>query len=57
MAQAQFFYSNPNAPKTNKPNHIGTSIIIEHEGKILLEHRTDSDTWAIIGGGLKVMKT
>lgn len=51
---AQFFYKDQNAPKPNRPNHIGTSVIIEADGKILLEHRTDSDTWAIIGGGLNI---
>lgn len=52
--KAQFYYKNENAPKPNKPNHIGTSVIIESDNKILLEHRTDSDTWAVIGGGLKI---
>lgn len=51
--EAQFFYKDPTAPKPNQPSHIGTSVIIEADGKILMEHRTDSDTWAIIGGGLK----
>ena len=53
MRQAQFFYHNKNAPKPNRPNHIGTSVLIEYRDKLLLEHRTDSETWAIIGGGLK----
>ena len=53
MKQAQFFYRNPNAPKPNRPNHIGTSVLIEHEERLLLEHRMDSDTWAVIGGGLR----
>ena len=52
--KAQFFYKDINAPKPNRPNHIGTSVIIEVDNKILMEHRTDSDTWAIIGGGLKI---
>lgn len=51
---AQFFYRDINAPKPNRPNHIGTSVIIESDNKILLEHRTDSDTWAVIGGGVKI---
>lgn len=54
LMKAQFFYKDINAPKPNRPNHIGTSVIIEFENNILLEARTDSDTWAIIGGGLKV---
>lgn len=55
--KAQFFYKDSNAPKPNRSNHIGTSVIIEVNNKILMEHRTDSDTWAIIGGGLKIDET
>lgn len=52
MTQAQFYYRNENAPQP-KGNRIGTCVLIEYDGKLLLEHRTDSDTWAVIGGGLK----
>lgn len=51
--ESTIFYKDPNAPNPNRPNHIGTSVIIEVDNKILMEYRTDSDTWAIIGGGLK----
>lgn len=54
MKRAQFFYRNENAPKPNRPNHIGAAILIEQNHKLLLEHRADSERWAIIGGGLKV---
>lgn len=52
MEQAKFYYRDKNAPKPNRPNHIGTSVIIEYDGRILMEHRRDSETWAVIGGGL-----
>ena len=55
--KAKFYYRNENAPKPNRPNHIGTSVIIEDNGEILLEHRVDSDTWSVIGGGLNVDET
>ena len=54
MRQAQFFYQSENAPKPNRPNHIGVAILIEYDNKLLLEHRMDSERWAIIGGGLKI---
>ena len=54
MRQAQFFYRNDNAPKPNRPNHIGTSVILEYCDKIIMEHRKDSETWALIGGGLGI---
>ena len=52
MAQAQFYYRDENAPQPNG-NRIGTCVLLECDGKLLLEHRKDSDTWAVIGGGLK----
>jgi 8-oxo-dGTP pyrophosphatase MutT (NUDIX family) len=42
------------SPKPNKPNHIGVSVIIQYENKILLEHRVDSNRWAIIIGALNI---
>lgn len=53
MKQAEFFYNNPNAPKPNKPNLVGATILIEYNEMLLLEHRVDSERWAIIGGSLK----
>ncbi len=57
MGQAIFYYKDKNAPKPNRPNHIGTSILIEYDGKLLLEHRRDSEKWAVIGGGLFANET
>lgn len=53
MGEAKFYYRDVNAPKPNKPIHIGTCAIITYNGKVLLEKRTDSNRWALIGGGLK----
>ncbi len=53
MKQAEFFYQNPNAPKPNKPNLVGATILIEYNNMLLLEHRVNSERWAIIGGSLK----
>lgn len=57
MKQAEFFYRDAHAPKPNRPNHIGAAVVIEWAGKILLERRADSDTWAFIGGGLRTDET
>ncbi len=54
MGEAKFYYRDSNAPKPNKPIHIGTCAIIKYNGKVLLEKRTDSDRWALIGGGLEI---
>ena len=52
MRQSEFFYNNPNAPKPNKPNLLGTTMLIEYNNMLLLESRADSERWAIIGGSL-----
>ena len=57
MGQATFYYKNSNAPKPNKPNHIGATILINYDGKVLLESRKDSERWAFIGGGLFLNET
>ncbi len=38
MIEAKFYYKNENAPKPNKPNHIGVCAIIKYKNKILLEY-------------------
>ena len=50
MAQAQFYYRAEKAPQP-KGNRIGICVLLEYDGKLLPEHRSDSDTWAVIGGG------
>lgn len=52
MKKATFYYKDSSAPKPNKPNLIGATVLIEYDRKLLLEHRVDSDRWAIIGGSL-----
>ena len=55
--QAKFYYQDNDAPKPNKPNHIGVTAILISGGKILFEKRSDCARWSLIGGGLKVDET
>lgn len=48
------FYNSPEAPKPNRPIHLGAVGIIRCGDKVLLERRKDSDRWAFIGGGLEM---
>ena len=57
MKQAKFYYKNPSAPKPNRKNYIGATILIYYEDKVLLESRKDSDRWAFIGGGILLNET
>lgn len=54
MAIVTFYRGDPaNAPKTTKPAHLGANAIITWNGELLLERRRDSDTWGLVGGGVK----
>ena len=54
MAIVTFYRGDPkNAPKTTMPAHLGANAIITCKGKLLLEKRRDSDTWGLVGGGVK----
>ncbi len=54
MSIVKFYRGDPkNAPKTTMPAHLGANAIITCQGKLLLEKRRDSDTWGLVGGGVK----
>ena len=57
MAIVTFYRGDPNAPKTTMPAHLGANAIITCDGKLLLEKRRDSDTWGLVGGGVKKTET
>lgn len=57
MSIVKFYRGDPNAPKTTMPAHLGANAVITCQGKILLEKRRDSDTWGLIGGGVKKYET
>ncbi|MBR1893221.1 MAG: NUDIX domain-containing protein [Lachnospiraceae bacterium] len=48
------FYHSKEAPKPNKPIHLGAVALIRCKDSILLEKRADSERWSFIGGGLKM---
>ena len=53
MAVGTYYLNDPNAPKPNSPTHIGTNVLLEHDGKLLLERRWDCGQWGLIGGRLR----
>ncbi len=57
MAIVKFYRDDPNAPKPNMPARLGANAIITCDGKLLLEKRRDSDTWGLVGGGVKKHET
>lgn len=58
MSIVKFYRGDPkNAPKTTMGAHLGANAIITWDGKLLLEKRRDSDTWGLVGGGVKNHET
>ena len=53
MSIVKFYRNDPNAPKTTMRAHLGANAIITKGERLLLERRRDSDTWGLIGGGVK----
>ena len=57
MSVVTFYRGDPNAPKTTQGAHLGATAIIIWDDKLLLERRRDSDTWGLVGGGVKNYET
>lgn len=54
MAIVTFYRGDPkNAPKTTQKAHLGANVLIVCKDRLLLEKRRDSDTWGLVGGGVK----
>ena len=57
MSIVKFYRGDPNAPKTTMPARLGANVILTCQGRLLLEKRRDSDTWGLVGGGVKKTET
>lgn len=58
MAIVTFYNGAPkDAPKTTMPAHLGANAIITCKNRLLLEKRSDSDVWGLVGGGCKKWET
>ena len=54
MSIVKFYRGDPaNTPKTTQRTRLGANVILTCGGKLLLEKRRDSDTWGLVGGGVK----
>ena len=57
MSIVRFYRNDPLAPRPNMPARLGANAIIVWDDKLLLERRRDSDTWGLVGGGVKKRET
>jgi 8-oxo-dGTP pyrophosphatase MutT (NUDIX family) len=53
-SRAEFFYGASEAPRPNRPIGVGVLALIERDGALLLERRSDCGRWGLIGGGVDV---
>ena len=54
MSIVKLYRGDPaNTPKTTQGARLGANVILTCQGKLLLEKRRDSDTWGLVGGGVK----
>ena len=51
---AEFFYGDPNAPRPNRPIGAGVLALIDGDGTLLLEKRSDCGRWGFVGGAVEV---
>ena len=51
------YLDDPKAPKANSLVPAASAIIVNKEGKILLQRRSDNDLWALPGGAMEIGET
>jgi ADP-ribose pyrophosphatase YjhB (NUDIX family) len=51
------YCNDPDAPQPTKIIPAASAVVTNHEGKILLQRRSDNDLWALPGGAMEVGET
>ncbi|MFJ3900039.1 NUDIX hydrolase [Streptomyces sp. NPDC090025] len=52
MARTEY-YDDPGAPEPNSLVVAASAVVVDGEGRILLQRRADSGLWALPGGGME----
>lgn len=53
-SEAEFFCGDPDAPRPNRPIGVGVLALIERDGALLLERRSDCGRWGLVGGRVEI---
>ena len=53
MPVAAYYLHDPAAPRPNSPTRMGTNVLLECRGRLLLEQRWDCGAWGLPGGRLR----
>ena len=56
MARREY-YNDPQAPAPNSLVVATSAVVTDNAGRILLQRRTDSGTWALPGGGMEITES
>jgi ADP-ribose pyrophosphatase YjhB (NUDIX family) len=48
------YYDDPQAPEPNSLVVATSAVVTDHDGRILLQRRSDSGNWAMPGGGMEM---
>lgn len=51
------YLNDPNAPKINSLVPSASTIVVNQEGKVLLQLRSDTHVWALPGGAMEIGET
>jgi 8-oxo-dGTP pyrophosphatase MutT (NUDIX family) len=54
MSRRTEYYDDPEAPKPNSLVVAASAVVIDEQGRILLQRRRDNDLWALPGGAMDI---
>ena len=57
MSKRVDYYHDPEAPEANSLLVGGSAVVVDDEGRILLQRRSDSGNWALPGGVMDIGET
>ena len=50
----QDFYDDPDAPTANSLVPAASAVVVDDQGRIVLQRRRDNDNWALPGGVMEI---
>jgi len=51
------YYNDPNAPVPNSLVVATSAVVVDGQGRVLMQRRTDSGNWALPGGGMEMSES
>ncbi|WP_194831933.1 NUDIX domain-containing protein [Nocardia sp. XZ_19_369] len=57
MSNRRDYYRDPHAPKANSLVPGGSALIVDEQGAILMQRRSDSGNWSLPGGTMEIGET